>query len=106
MFSLFNNTKNFVEAPKNLKIINETSTGKLFWTQDFPVNLICTVNSGVPLNTIEWKNENRSVASNYSDIVSYSFIASRDKHLKNFTCTANNSFYIVEKKIQLFIHCK
>ncbi|CAC5422611.1 unnamed protein product [Mytilus coruscus] len=95
---------NVAEAPKHMEIINETSTGKIIGTQDFPVNLICTVDSGVPLNTLEWKNENRSIVGNYSDIVSYSFIATRDQHLKNFTCTANNSFYLVEKKIQLFIY--
>lgn len=97
---------NFVEAPKNMKITNETSIGQIIGRQDLPVNLICKVDSGIPLNTMEWKNENRTFVYNYSAIISYSFIANRDQHLQNLTCTANNSFYILEKKIQLYIYCK
>lgn len=89
-----------------MTIVNETKEGRLVGEQNSLLNLICTVDSATPQNTLEIKFENTSFMSNSSEYILHVFVARKHHHLKHFECIAENVFYRIAKDVQLYIYCK
>ena len=96
------------ESPKNIEVQNETEEGIIQATAGHPITMNCSVNSGIPKETIVWKYNNTIVAIGGPAFLSYTFTPTRKDHLKNLTCSASNSNFshAITKTIQLNVQCK
>jgi hypothetical protein len=96
------------ESPTNIEVQAETEEGIIQVTAGYSVTINCSVNSGIPNETMIWKYNNTVVAVGGPAFISFTFIPARKDHLKNLTCIASNSNFsqIITKTIQLNVHCK
>jgi hypothetical protein len=96
------------ESPTNIAVQNETEEGIIQATAGYPVTINCSVNSGIPNETMIWNYNNTVVAVGGPAFISFTFIPARKDHLKNLTCSASNSNFnqSITKTIQLNVHCK
>lgn len=96
------------ESPTNIAVQTETEEGIIQATAGYPVTIYCSVNSGIPNETMIWKYNNTVVAVGGPAFISYTFTPARKDHLKNLTCSASNSNFskAITRTIQLNVQCK
>ena len=96
------------ESPTNKAVQNETEEGILQASVGYSITMNCSVNSGIPKETIVWKNNNTIMVIRGPAFLSNTFTPTRKDHLKNLTCSASNSNFnqAITKTIQLNVQCK
>ena len=96
------------ESPTNIAVQTETEEGIIKATAGYPVTINCSVNSGIPNETMIWKYNHTVVAVGGPALISYTFTPARKDHLQNLTCSASNNNFsqAITKTIQLNVHCK
>ena len=96
------------ESPTNIAVQTETEEGITQATAGYPVTINCSVNSGMPNETMIWKYNNTVVVVGGPAFISYTFTPARKDHLQNLTCSASNNNFsqAITKTIQLNVHCK
>ena len=96
------------ESPTNIAVQTVTEEGMIQATAGYPITINCSVNSGIPNDTMIWKYNNTVVAVGGPAFISYNFTPARKDHLKNLTYSASNSNYsqAIAKTIQLNVQCK
>ena len=77
-------------------------------TAGYSITINCSVNSGIPNETMIWRYKNTIVGVGGPAFISYTFIPTKKDHLKNLTCSASNSNFslAITKTIQLNVKCK
>jgi hypothetical protein len=73
------------ESPTNIAVQNETEEGIIHATAGYPVTINCSVNSGLPNETMIWNYNNTVVAVGGPAFISYTFTPARKDHLQNTT---------------------
>ena len=96
------------ESPTNIAVQPETEEGMIQATAGYSVTMNCSVNSGIPNETMIWKYNNTVVAYGGPAFLSYTITPTRKDHLNNLTCSANNSNFsqAITKTIQHNVKCK
>jgi hypothetical protein len=96
------------ESPTNKAVQNETEEGILQATAGYSITMNCSVNSGIPNETMIWKYNNTIMVIGGPAILSNTLTPTRKYHLKNLTCSASNSNFnqAITKTIQLNVQCK
>jgi len=96
------------ENPTNIAVQTKTEEGIIQATAGYSITMNCSVNSGIPNETMIWKYNNTVVAVGGPALLSYTFTPTRKDHLKNLTCSASNSNFsqAITKTIQLNVKCK
>ena len=72
------------ESPTNIAVQYETEEGMIQVTAGYYITIHCSVNGGIPKETIVWKYNNTIVAIGGSAFLSHTFTPTRTDHLKKF----------------------
>lgn len=96
------------ESPTNIAVQNETEEGIMQAVAEYSITMNCSVNSGIPKETIVWKHNNTIMVIWGSAFLSNTLTPTRKDHLKNLTCSASNNNFnqAITKTIQLNVQCK
>jgi hypothetical protein len=96
------------ESPTDIAVQTETKEGIIQVTAGYYITINCSVNSGIPNETMIWRYNNTVVGVGGPAFISFTFIPARRDHLKNLTCSASNSNFslAITKTIQLNVQCK
>lgn len=101
----------FVGPPNNLTFLNTFTTKQqkhVRGIEGHKLDIVCTVNSGKPQEVLFLKENGSIVKSGTSGKIVYSFVPSREDHLKAFECSAISATLEISltDEVILDIQCK
>ncbi|VDI18452.1 Hypothetical predicted protein [Mytilus galloprovincialis] len=82
-----------IELPNTLRITNSDSKQMSYGTESIALDLICTVISGIPKETLSWMfNGEVLVSDNSTDSLKYTIIPDRTFDYRVYTCQADSRY--------------
>lgn len=97
----------FTVKPKNLTI-HGTINGQILGQEGTSLQLICTVISGIPEETLTWYNMPSAIGTGGPEMLNKRITPTRYDHMKTFTCrvTSDSLQESLQEKVTLKINCE
>lgn len=91
-----------------MRIQNSTNLKEVFTNEGEKFKITCTVNTGIPTETLKWFSDQHMIAVGGPKMLIYEFTPNKSDDGQNFTCLARNNITntSLKKTISLRIYCK
>ncbi|CAC5378115.1 NCAM [Mytilus coruscus] len=102
--TVFDIRLDIIREPKNMKIQNLNNITEVFANEGERFNLTCTVDSGLPAETLQWLWNQRIVAVGGPASLIYYFTPTRSNDREKFTCIALSDVTNTTLKMTVGLH--
>ncbi|CAC5412856.1 unnamed protein product [Mytilus coruscus] len=91
------------EIPSSIIIGSDNSFERIIGVEGMAMEVNCSVIGGLPEPTLSLLHRDKVVNVTNTTIVQYTFIPSKENHMDNFTCIADNGFFRLQTTLLFLV---